>query len=137
VGVLGRIHVLVVVDTMHHSFRIDLHDQDHAHIRACDIHANSNGGSDRKDDAWSLGMKVERKLSEFSAEKQKRNENMKTKTEICRTEMETKFFWRKWKQKRNGIFRWNICGNGSFRFRLIRNFCFMIVLHGQSSRSNM
>jgi hypothetical protein len=28
-------------------------------------------------------MKVERKLSEFSAEKRKQNENMKTKTEIC------------------------------------------------------
>jgi hypothetical protein len=40
-------------------------------------------------------MKVERKLSDFSAEKQKWNENMKTKTEICGTEMDTEFFWRK------------------------------------------
>jgi hypothetical protein len=39
-----------------------------------------------------LGMKVEQKLSDFSAEKQKRNENMKTKIEICRAEMETIFF---------------------------------------------
>jgi hypothetical protein len=36
-----------------------------------------------------LGMKVEWKLSDFSAEKRKQNENMKTKTEICGTEMET------------------------------------------------
>jgi hypothetical protein len=42
-------------------------------------------------------MKVERKLSDFSVEKQKQNENMKTETEICETE--TIFFWRKWKQK--------------------------------------
>jgi hypothetical protein len=31
-------------------------------------------------------MKVERKLSDFSAKKRKWNENMKTKTEICGTE---------------------------------------------------
>jgi hypothetical protein len=31
--------------------------------------------------------------------------------------METDFFWRKW--KRNGVFRRNRCGNGSFRFWLI------------------
>jgi hypothetical protein len=37
-------------------------------------------------------MKVERKLSDFSAEKRKRNENMETKTEICGMEMETDFF---------------------------------------------
>jgi hypothetical protein len=37
-------------------------------------------------------MKVERKLSEFFIEKQKQNENMKTKTEICGMEMETKIF---------------------------------------------
>jgi hypothetical protein len=44
-----------------------------------------------------LGMKVERKLSDFSVEKQKWNENMETKTEIYG--METEFFWRKWKRK--------------------------------------
>jgi nitrate reductase cytochrome c-type subunit len=37
-------------------------------------------------------MKVERKLSDFSAEKQKRHENMETKTKICETETETEFF---------------------------------------------
>jgi hypothetical protein len=37
-------------------------------------------------------MKGERKLSDFFAEKQKRNENMETKTEICGTETETDFF---------------------------------------------
>jgi hypothetical protein len=70
-------------------------------------------------------MKVERKLFNFFMKKQKRNENMKTKTEICGTE--TEFFWRMWKQKWNGVFRRNRCGNGSFYFRLIRNFCFMVV----------
>jgi hypothetical protein len=39
-----------------------------------------------------LGMKVERKLSDFSAERRKQNENMKTEMEICITE--TEFFWR-------------------------------------------
>jgi hypothetical protein len=34
-----------------------------------------------------VGMKVERKLSDFSAEKRERNENIETKTEICGTEM--------------------------------------------------
>jgi hypothetical protein len=38
------------------------------------------------------GMKVERKLSDFFVEKRKQNENVKTKTEICRTETETEFF---------------------------------------------
>jgi hypothetical protein len=63
-----------------------------------------------------VGMKVERKLSDFSAEKWKQNENMETKTEICGTEMKTEFFWQKWKRKWNGDFRRNRCGNGSFRF---------------------
>jgi hypothetical protein len=40
-------------------------------------------------------MKVERKLFEFSAEKGKRNENMKKKMEICGTEMEMEIFWQK------------------------------------------
>jgi uncharacterized membrane protein len=35
-------------------------------------------------------MKVERKFFDFSAEKWKRNENMETKTKICRTK--TEFF---------------------------------------------
>jgi hypothetical protein len=37
-------------------------------------------------------MKVERKLSDFFAEKWKWNENVKTETEICGTEMETEIF---------------------------------------------
>jgi hypothetical protein len=37
-------------------------------------------------------MKVERKLSDFSVEKLKHNENMKTETKICRTK--TYFFGR-------------------------------------------
>jgi hypothetical protein len=37
-------------------------------------------------------MKVERKLSDFSAEKQKRNENMKMEMEICGTETKMDFF---------------------------------------------
>jgi hypothetical protein len=50
---------------------------------------------------------------------------------------ETEFFWRKLKRKWNGFFRRNRCGNGSFRFQLLRNFHFMVVLHGQSSGLNM
>ena len=42
-------------------------------------------------------------------------ENMKTETEIRKTEVEMKFFMRKRKQKRNGVFRWNKRGNGTFR----------------------
>ena len=42
---------------------------------------------------------------------------MKTETEICKTEVEMEFFMRKRKQKRNGVFRWNMHGNGTFRFR--------------------
>jgi hypothetical protein len=60
-----------------------------------------------------LGMKVERKLSDFSAEKWKQNENMKMEMEFCGMETETKILWRKWKQKRNSIFRWNRCRNGN------------------------
>jgi hypothetical protein len=66
-----------------------------------------------------LGMKVERKLSDFSVKKWKHNKNMKMEMEFCGTEMETEILWRKWKWKRNSVFRWNRCGNGSFRFRLI------------------
>jgi hypothetical protein len=71
-------------------------------------------------------MKVERKLSNFSSEKGKRNENMKTKTEICGTEMETEFFWRKWKWKQNDVSRRNRCGNGSFPFPTNMEFRFMV-----------
>jgi hypothetical protein len=60
---------------------------------------------------------------------------MKTKTEICGTE--TEFFWWKWKRKWDSNFRWNRCGNGSFRFRLIRNFRYIVVLYSQSSRPDM
>jgi hypothetical protein len=37
-------------------------------------------------------MKVERKFSNFFAEKRKQNENVKIETKICGTEMETEFF---------------------------------------------
>jgi hypothetical protein len=50
-------------------------------------------------------MKVERKLSDFSVEKWKQNENMKMETEFCGTEMETEILWQKWKRKRNNVFR--------------------------------
>jgi hypothetical protein len=82
-------------------------------------------------------LKVERKFSIFSAEKWKRNENVKTETRIRGTKTETEFFWRKWKRKWNGVFRRNRYGNGSFCFRLIQNFRFMVVLHCQSDRPNM
>jgi hypothetical protein len=39
-----------------------------------------------------VGMKVERKFSDFSAEKRKRNENVKMETEVCGTEAETEIF---------------------------------------------
>jgi hypothetical protein len=37
-------------------------------------------------------MKLERKISDFSSEKWKQNENMETKTKIYGTETETEFF---------------------------------------------
>ena len=42
---------------------------------------------------------------------------MKVEMEICKTEMEMEFLMRKRKQKRKSVFRWNICGNGTSRFR--------------------
>jgi hypothetical protein len=45
-------------------------------------------------------------------EKWKQNEDMETKIELCKTEMETDFFWWKWKWKRNNVFRRNRRGNG-------------------------
>ena len=60
---------------------------------------------------------MEWKLSVFPEEKWKQRGNMKTETEICKTEVETEFSMRKRKQKRNGVFRWNMHGNGTFRFR--------------------
>lgn len=42
---------------------------------------------------------------------------MKVEMEICKTEMEMEFLMRKQKQKRKSVFRWNIGGNGTFRFR--------------------
>ena len=57
------------------------------------------------------------KTFRFSGEKWKRRGNMKTETQICKMEMEVEFFMRKWKQKRNSVFRWNRRGNGTFRFR--------------------
>ena len=60
---------------------------------------------------------MEWKVSAFPEEKWKRIGNMKTEMEICKMEMEVEFFMRKQKQKRNGVFRWNRRGNGTFRFR--------------------
>jgi hypothetical protein len=55
-------------------------------------------------------MKVERKLSDFSAEELKWNGSMEMETEFCETE--TEFLMRKQKRKRNNIFWWNGRGNG-------------------------
>ena len=52
----------------------------------------------------------------FLEEKWKRRGNMKTETEICTMEVEMELFMRKRKQKQNGVFRWNMHGNGTFRF---------------------
>ena len=60
---------------------------------------------------------MEWKLSVLSEEKWKRRGNIKTETEIYKTEVEMEFFMRKRKQKRNGVFRWNMHGNGTFHFR--------------------
>jgi hypothetical protein len=57
-----------------------------------------------------VGMKVKRKLSDLSAEKQKWNENMETEMEFCGTETKTEFLMRK--RKRNNVFRRNGRGNG-------------------------
>ena len=38
---------------------------------------------------------------------------METKTGFYKTEMKTENFMRKWKQIRNGLFRWNYDGNGT------------------------
>jgi hypothetical protein len=51
-----------------------------------------------------VGMKMEWKLSKFSVKKWKQNEDMETKIELCKTEMETEFFWWKWKWKWNNVF---------------------------------
>jgi hypothetical protein len=59
-----------------------------------------------------LGMKVEQKLFDFSAEKRKWNGNMETKREFCGTEMNMKFLRRKRKPKRNNVFWRNGRGNG-------------------------
>ena len=42
---------------------------------------------------------------------------MKTEMEICKPEVEMEIFMWKRKQKQNGVFRWNMHGNGTFRFR--------------------
>ena len=60
-----------------------------------------------------IGMKTERKLSDFSAEKRKWNGNTEAETEFCKTETETETFMRKRKRKRNNVFRRNDHGNGN------------------------
>jgi hypothetical protein len=82
-------------------------------------------------------MKVERKLSNFSAKKGKRNKNMKTKTKICGTKMKTEIFWRKWKRKRNDVFLAEQMLKRKFPFPTNMEFHFIVVLHSQSSRSNV
>jgi hypothetical protein len=82
-----------------------------------------------------VGMKVEWKDSDFSVEKWKLNENVEMKTEFCKT-----------KKKRNSFggsgnkierqFPVEQMRKRNFRFRLIWNFRFTIVLHNQSSKSN-
>ena len=75
-----------------------------------------------------VGMKMEWKISVFPEEKWKRRGNMKTKMEFCKTEVEVEFFMRKRKQKWNGVFWWNMHGNGTFRFRGYGIFVFTIDL---------
>ena len=58
---------------------------------------------------------------------------MKTETEICKTEVEMEFLMRKRKLKRNGVFRWNMHENGTFRFREYEISVFTIDLQLLSS----
>jgi hypothetical protein len=44
-----------------------------------------------------IGMKVEGKVSNFSAEKWTWNENMEMEIEFYKMEAEVELFWRKWK----------------------------------------
>ena len=60
---------------------------------------------------------MEWKLFVFLEEKWKQRGNMKTETKISKTEVEMESFVRKRKQKWNGVFRWNMHGNGTSRFR--------------------
>ena len=53
---------------------------------------------------------------------------MKIETEICKREEEMAFFMQKGKQKRNGVFRWNMHGNGTFHFCEYGIFVFTIDL---------
>ena len=71
---------------------------------------------------------MEWKLFVFAEEKWKRRGNIKTETEIYKTEVEMEFFMRKRKQKRNGVFRWNMHGNETFRSREYGIFVFTIDL---------
>jgi hypothetical protein len=71
-------------------------------------------------------MKVERKLSDFSAEKWKRNENMKTKTKICVTEMETGFFFAKVEMETERHFLAEQMRKRKFPFLTNMEFRFMV-----------
>ena len=62
-------------------------------------------------------MKMEWKLSVFPEERWKRRGNVKNEDRNLQNESENGIFMRKRKQKWNGVFRWNMHGNGTFRFR--------------------
>jgi hypothetical protein len=49
-------------------------------------------------------MIVERKVSDFSTEKWKWNENMKMEMKFCKTEAEMELFWSKRKPKKRTTF---------------------------------
>jgi hypothetical protein len=72
-------------------------------------------------------MKMEWKLSDFSVEKQKWNKKYGNGNGIFLVEAEKKTEQRFPVEQTR---KWN------FRFRLMRNFCFQMILHGQSSKPN-
>jgi hypothetical protein len=67
-----------------------------------------------------IGMKMEQKLSDFSVEIQKCNENTETRKELCKTKIETEFFLVEVETKQ----------------RFTTEILFIVVMHGQCSMPN-
>jgi hypothetical protein len=67
---------------------------------------------------------VERKLSDFSAEKRKQNENMKTETEICGMKTETDIFLAKVKMEMERCFPAEQMRKQKFSFSANMEFLF-------------
>jgi hypothetical protein len=81
-------------------------------------------------------MKMEWKLSDFSEEKRKWNENMEMEMEFCKMETKMDFFLVEAETKTEQRFSAEQTRKWNFGFQLMRNFRFQLVLHGQYSRPN-